>query len=177
MRSSIVASFSICLWLANLAIAAEPKIQSDRAGYEKKVAPFLSKYCQKCHSGEKPEAEFAVDSKRLANLFADAATREKWREVVNVLNAHEMPPEKELQPSLEEVVSVVDWITEQTVQAELAKRERSVVLRRLNREEYRNTIRDLVGVEFDVSGFPQDPPAGGFDNNGAALTGCCTANS
>ncbi|MCB9951582.1 MAG: DUF1587 domain-containing protein [Planctomycetaceae bacterium] len=43
-------------------------------------------------------------------------------------------------------------------------------MRRLNRNEYRNTIRDLIGVNADVSGFPQDPPAGGFDNNGRALT-------
>ncbi len=56
------------------------------------------------------------------------------------------------------------------MQAELIKRERTVVLRRLNRSEYRNTIRDLIGVDFDTSGFPQDPPAGGFDNNGGALT-------
>lgn len=56
------------------------------------------------------------------------------------------------------------------MRAELAKRETAVVLRRLNREEYKNTIRDLLGIDFDVSGFPQDPPAGGFDNNGGALT-------
>ena len=40
----------------------------------------------------------------------------------------------------------------------------------MNREEYRNTIRDLIGVDYDTSVFPQDAPAGGFDNNGSALT-------
>ncbi len=40
----------------------------------------------------------------------------------------------------------------------------------MNRDEYRNTIRDLTGVEFDVSSFPLDPLADGFDNNGKALT-------
>lgn len=68
------------------------------------------------------------------------------------------------------MADVVDWITAQTVRVELELRERTVVLRLLNRSEYRNTIRDLVGIDFDTSGFPQDPPAGGFDNNGSALT-------
>ena len=143
---------------------------ADTAGYQKTVAPFLTAYCQKCHAGEKPQADFAVDLKRLPIDFSQASTRMSWREMVNVLNSHEMPPEKEKQPKPQEVAAVVDWITQQTVRAELAGRERSVVLRRLNREEYRNTIRDLIGVDFDTSGFPQDPPAGGFDNNGGALT-------
>ena len=87
-----------------------------------------------------------------------------------MLNSHEMPPEGEPQPKPDEVARVVDWITEQMTQAELIRRDGVIVLRRLNRDEYRNTIRDLIGVDFDVSGFPQDPPSGGFDNNGKALT-------
>jgi hypothetical protein len=81
-----------------------------------------------------------------------------------------MPPEDKPQPDAAAVAAVVDWITKQAVAAEVSKREQSVVLRRLNRAEYKNTIRDLVGIDFDTSSFPQDPPAGGFDNNGSALT-------
>ena len=166
MRLSAVAIFVVMA----MPILAEEKTVLNRTGDDQKVRPFLMKYCQKCHSGEKPEGEFAVDTERLPNNFADPLIRGRWREIVNVLNSHEMPPETEKQPAIEEVGRVVDWITEQTVKAELEKRERSVVLRRINREEYRNTIRDLIGVEFDPAGFPQDPPAGGFDNNGGALT-------
>ncbi len=79
-----------------------------------------------------------------------------------------MPPEDEKQPTPQQVAAAVDWITQQTVRAELVARENRAVLRRLNRNEYHNTIRDLIGIDFDVSGFPQDPPAGGFDNNGGA---------
>ncbi len=146
------------------------KVPSDQSGYAKTVAPFFKQYCTECHEGDKPEGEFALDAQRLLNDFGDPGARSKWREVVNVLNSHEMPPEKETQPSEAEVASVVDWITEQTVRAELILRERTVVLRRLNRSEYHNTIRDLIGVDFNTEGFPQDPPAGGFDNNGGALT-------
>ena len=74
------------------------------------------------------------------------------------LNSHEMPPEDEPQPQPEEVAKVVDWITQQLVHAELYRRDSAIVLRRLNRAEYRNTIRDLIGIEFDAAGFPQDPP-------------------
>jgi Protein of unknown function (DUF1592)/Protein of unknown function (DUF1588)/Protein of unknown function (DUF1587)/Protein of unknown function (DUF1595)/Protein of unknown function (DUF1585)/Planctomycete cytochrome C len=169
MKSSV---FTLALVLiSSLALGQDaPPVPADQPGYTKTVAPFLKKYCTECHDGDKPEAEFAVDAKRLGIGFGDPATRQKWREVVNVLNSHEMPPEKETQPSATEVAAVVDWITEQTVRAELILRERTVVMRRLNRSEYHNTIRDLIGVDFNTEGFPQDPPAGGFDNNGGALT-------
>ena len=169
-RILIASLFFSSVGVVSFVHAAEPAITPDRDGYDRIIDPFVTKYCHKCHTGEKLEGEFAVDSKRLANDFNDAALKGKWREVVNVLNSHEMPPEKSPQPSPAEVAAVVDWITEQTVRAELAKRERSVVLRRLNRDEYRNTIRELIGIDFDISSFPQDPPAGGFDNNGSALT-------
>lgn len=141
----------------------------DVAGFRKTVTPFLQTYCLKCHKAGSRDNEFRVDAS-LANDFSDPASKAKWEEIVNVLNGHEMPPAGERAPRAAEVAQVVDWITAQIVSAELAKRDSSIVLRRLNRAEYRNTIRDLVVVDFDTAGFPQDPPAGGFDNNGGALT-------
>jgi hypothetical protein len=81
-----------------------------------------------------------------------------------------MPPETEPQPEPARVAEIVDWITAGIVAAELKLRENQVVMRRLNRIEYRNSIRELTGIEIDISHFPQDPPASGFDNIGAALT-------
>ena len=150
--------------------ADKPVPKADDAGYAKIVVPFFADFCVSCHGGDKPKADFSLDAKGLPKDFLDPAAKGKWKEIVNVLNSHEMPPKKSKQPASKDSAAVIDWITEQTVKVELAKRETSVVLRRLNREEYRNTIRDLVGVDFDVSGFPQDPYAGGFDNNGGALT-------
>lgn len=168
MRISL--SFALALLAPIITVAAEPVVPTDAAGYQKLVAPFLKTYCQECHAGDKPEGDFSVESTWLSYRFAEASTRNQWREVVNVLNSHEMPPEGERQPQPTEVAAIVDWITQQAVQAELTLREQQVVLRRLNRAEYHNTIRDLIGIDFDISGFPQDPPAGGFDNNGSALT-------
>ncbi|MBP3960061.1 DUF1592 domain-containing protein [Gemmata sp. G18] len=147
-----------------------PALTPDDAGYTKTVEPFFKAYCNSCHTGEKPKGDFRVDATALPNNFLDPGAAGKWKEIVNVLGSHEMPPKKARQPLPAEVSAVVDWVTGQTVRAELVTRSSSVTLRRLNRDEYRNTIRDLVGVDFDVSGFPQDPAAGGFDNNGGALT-------
>ncbi len=86
----------------------------------------------------------------------------KWGKVVDVLNSHEMPPEEEPQPNTAAVAKVVA--------AELVRRDGAIVLRRMNRTEYQDNVCDLAGVDFDVSAFPQNPPAGGFDNNSKALT-------
>jgi hypothetical protein len=144
--------------------AAEP------IGYRETVVPFFRAHCAECHLGDAPEADFSVARRDLSTDFSGVATRRQWREVLNVLNAHSMPPEESPQPSDQARAAVVDWITAQVTTAERAARATSPILRRLNRSEYRNTIRDLVGIDFDVSGFPQDPPADGFDNNGGALT-------
>ncbi len=142
---------------------------TDQAGFQAIVAPFVKTHCVRCHGPAKQEGTFRVDQ-HLKNEFVDPASKEKWSEVVNVLNSHEMPPEGEPQPKPEEVAKVVDWITEQMVRAELVRRDGQIVLRRLNRDEYRSTIRDLIGIDFDVAPFPLDPASGGFDNNGSALT-------
>jgi hypothetical protein len=146
-----------------------PKFVADEAGFKAYVQPFLVKHCERCHGDKKAEGEFRVDAV-LARNFLDPVLKSRWGEVVNVLNSHEMPPESEPQPKPEAVAKVVDWVTAQMVKAEELQRDNSVVLRRLNRTEYRNTLRDLLGVDVDLAGFPSDPPAGGFDNNGRALT-------
>lgn len=166
----IVKFVSVAVLVGSVAVAAEtPKFKADEAAFQKVVTPFLKTHCVRCHGGAKQEGNLRVEQ-HLTTDFLDPAVKEKWGEVVNVLNSHEMPPEKEPQPKVAEVAAVVDWITAQMAQAELVRRDGVIVLRRLNRDEYRNTIRDLIGVDFDTSGFPQDPPSGGFDNNGKALT-------
>lgn len=171
MRRFALAALACHLLVTFSPAADPPAFAPDAAGYAKTVAPFFKTYCNACHTGAKPKGEFALDAKSLSNDFLDPATRGKWKEVVNVLNSHEMPPKAaKQQPTAKDVAGVVDWVTDQAVKAELARRETAIVLRRLNRDEYKNTVRDLIGLDFDVAGFPQDPPAGGFDNNGGALT-------
>lgn len=133
------------------------------------VVQFFKENCIQCHSTNSKESEFKID-RSLQPQFGDAALRARWAEIVNVLNSHEMPPEDQPQPKVQQVTEVVDWITAQIVDAEQQLRENSVVMRRLNRIEYQNSIRELTGVDVDVASFPQDPLASGFDNIGSALT-------
>lgn len=133
--------------------SVEPCLHADEKGaYTDVVLPFFKKYCSECHQGEKSEGSFRLD-KSIPLDFKNAAVRNSWAEVVDVLNSHSMPPEERPKPEIDAVARMVDWITEQIVQAELQLRENAVVMRRLNRIEYKNTIRDLVGIDFDISGF------------------------
>ena len=153
------------------ALKADPgdEFVPDAAAFQTNGVAFLKQNCLRCHGEELSEGDFRVDTD-VGPAFDDLTTRGKWDEVVNVLNSHEMPPEDEPQPSADEVKSFVDWVTDELIRADKLRHDSAIVLRRMNRDEYRNTIRDLVGVDYSTKHFPQDPPTGGFDNNGAALT-------
>ena len=83
-----------------------------------------------------------------------------------------MPPADEAQPSLEERDRIVAWIENDFLPAQCGKQASSapVVIRRLNRQEYNNTIRDLLGLDLHLAdAFPPDDIGFGFDNVGSAL--------
>ena len=155
-------------------VAPEPALVKsaftpDAAGFGQQVQPFLKEHCVSCHGPEKQKGDLRLDT--LPNRFEDAATAARWAEVVHVLNRHEMPPEEKPQPAPVAAARFAEWLEGELSRAELSKRSSRVVLRRMNRAEYNNTIRDLVGVDFKpAEKFPEDPPAGGFDNIGRALS-------
>jgi len=151
------------------AFAAAPAHQPDAKGFADITKPFIEQNCINCHGPKKQKGDLRLDD--LPNDFSDPATAKKWAEVLNTVNSHEMPPEDEDQPTPESAGHFTDWLTAELGRAEIAKRSSGTVMRRINRAEYNNTIRDLIGIDFDASeSFPQDPPAGGFDNIGQALT-------
>lgn len=155
-------------FLFHTAWGGESDFASDAAGFRRDAVPLLRKYCLDCHGPETQEGEFRVD--RLTAAMTDPANLSRWHEVVNVLNSHEMPPEDSQQPDAKLVAKLVDWVTDELTRAEEFNRSADVVIRRLNRAEYKNTIRDLIGIDYDVAAFPEDASAGGFDNNGGALS-------
>jgi len=137
--------------------------------YKSRIRPLLDKYCIRCHGPVSTFGNLRLDT--LQTTFTDAATAAKWREVLDVIGGHQMPPAGDLQPSAAEANQLADWLQTNLAAAETAKRSNRVVLRRMNRAEYNNTIRDLMGIDFQpADSFPDDPPAGGFDNIGQALT-------
>ncbi len=131
---------------------------------------FLGQYCVGCHGPTQQKGDFRVDELRMSENSADAAS---WELVLDNLHLGEMPPRKHSpQPSMEEVEPITRWIEAELVRAKRALQGQTgeVVMRRLNRVEYENTIRDLFGIEGDfAAGFPEDTLDHGFDNNGAAL--------
>ena len=141
----------------------------DSAGYREIAQPFFQQHCVSCHGEEKQKGKLRM-GQDLPNDFLKSRTAELWGEVLNAVRGHEMPPEEEPQPDPEEAGKFGDWVEKELVRAERAKKSTQVVLRRMNRAEYVNTVRDLVGVEIDPGRFPEDPQAGGFDNVGEALT-------
>ncbi len=127
-------------------------------------------HCEKCHSAVKAEGDFTVAS--LTDDFNDRQNREKWLTVLAQLKEGNMPPKDEPRPQVKDVQSVIDWISTQAGKAELVRRETEgrVVMRRLNRAEYANTVRDLLGVAVDLADLlPLDTSTNGFDNNAELL--------
>ncbi len=123
---------------------------------------FLQKHCVRCHGPEKQEADLRIDT--LDARFTDKRSADAWVEVLDRLNLGEMPPADEPQPTAAELESAVMWITDQlkTLRHRAISSGGRVLLRRLTRAEYTNTIRDLLGVEFLEGEGPQDllPPDG-----------------
>lgn len=134
------------------------------------IRRFFSQHCQKCHSGTRPKGELNLES--LTQDFTDKKIREKWLAVLEQLNAGNMPPKEEPRPPAEKVKAAAQWIHEQLEAVEIAGRAEQgrVVMRRLNRAEYANTVRDLLHVEVDLSDLlPLDTSTSGFDNSAELL--------
>ncbi|QDU98395.1 DUF1592 domain-containing protein [Lignipirellula cremea] len=148
---------------------------ADLQTYAQVVQPFLRAHCLDCHGADKPQGDLRLDT--LLADFNTVRSAGQWIEVMDKLNLGEMPPQEEPQPKIEELTAVTRWIAAELRQAE--RRQRSaggrVVLRRMNRAEYANTIRDLLSVQFLPGESPLDllPPDGtaeGFDKVSSALT-------
>jgi mono/diheme cytochrome c family protein len=149
------------------AIAQEPK---PRDAFQRQVRPVLEQYCADCHMNGNAEAGIALD--RYENHAAAIQDARTWLRVRDVLQGRIMPPADETQPSLVELEAVIAWIETDFLAAECGKQISSapVVIRRLNRQEYNNTTRDLLGLDLHLADtFPADDIGFGFDNVGSAL--------
>jgi hypothetical protein len=148
--------------------AAPPAEQS---AFEKTIAPFLQRYCVECHKGDKPKGGITLDAYQSeAHARKD---RKNWATIQHVLAAGDMPPAKKPQPTKAEREFVINWIeaTLTTIDCGGPRDPGRVTIRRLNRTEYNNTIRDLCGVDFKpADDFPSDDVGYGFDNIGDVLS-------
>ena len=139
------------------------------AALDTPTVAFIKEHCLRCHGPEKAKGDLRLD--QLDADFAKPSTFERWREVVTRVQSGEMPPPKEPRPGAAQVQTVVRQLSARLDEAGARQRaDGRVVLRRLNRVEYENTVRDLFAVDVRVKEMlPEDAIAQGFDNVGAAL--------
>jgi len=149
---------------------AQPPAPEAKAFATEGVA-YLKKHCLSCHGDTRPKADLSLTKYTTAeSLLKD---RKVWQRVQDVIHGGEMPPESRPQPTtaesdafLKTVAGVFDH-HDRTAPPDPGR----VTMRRLNRLEYNNTVRDLVGVDFTpADDFPSDDVGHGFDNIGDVLT-------
>jgi hypothetical protein len=155
------------LFLALLVATAGAPLRADVDS----VLPVLEKYCVRCHKGAKPKGKVHLGKLTTKQLFLDDIAT--TRKILEVLESHDMPPKKEEQPSDEARATLVrelgSWVGEYIAESTTL---RPVVMRRLNRYEYNNAVRDLLELEGDIYPLPEkcirsdrpyfDPASGRF---------------
>ncbi|MBI3858011.1 MAG: DUF1587 domain-containing protein, partial [Planctomycetes bacterium] len=164
---------SLILLLLGASLETRGTASADGEDFDKAVRPFLDTHCVRCHGPAKQKGEFRVDT--LTRDFANASASVRWGDVLERLNTGEMPPKGEPKPKVDESSRIVDWVTARLKEGEAArsaKRER-VTFHKLTREEYANTVQDLLGVRYDAAdptGLPEDPNWHGFERIGSVLS-------
>lgn len=158
------------LLLLAVPLAAQP--ESDHAkAFQRDVAPFLAKRCVACHNAKLKNAD--LNLARLRDPKEAFAERNVWEDVIDKVRNGEMPPPGLPRPTNPELQSLSKWVDAQIERHDAATPPEPgrVTARRLNRVEYNNTIRDLLGVSFlPADDFPNDDSGYGFDNIGDVLS-------
>jgi mono/diheme cytochrome c family protein len=164
-------------WLVVVAVLVDPTAGLRPVRAEDAVTgaagmrEFLARHCADCHGESKPEGDVTLSWP--ADDAGLLAQRTLWETALRRVEAGEMPPQDQPRPEAAEAASFVAGMRQRYAEADLRAPADPgrVTMRRLNRVEYRNTIRDLAGVDFDpTTDFPSDEIGHGFDTIGDVLT-------
>lgn len=165
MKQGVKRCRLVAIWLllpGLVAAAPIPQSRPDGVPETAAVAPFLREHCERCHSGPAPEGQFTLPT-LTPSRQSDFSL---WLKVRNQLRHGTMPPAAEPQPQTELRTQVVAEISHWLMdwQAAVNRQQGRTVLRRLNRSEYVNTIRDLLEVDIELKDLlPENPAEPGFD--------------
>jgi mono/diheme cytochrome c family protein len=150
-------------------------VQSSRSqsadDFQPRVLPILSKNCMGCHNDRAQTAGLSFETFRDAT--AAAKTPDVWQKALEKLNSGQMPPPPTAPLSAAEIATIAGWVRSLPGVTDVSSNNSPgrVTARRLNRAEYNNTIRDLLGVSLrPANDFPVDDSGYGFDNNGDVLS-------
>jgi len=139
--------------------------------FAKDVLPFLTQHCYECHGNGKKKGDMSLD--KFQNDESVLKDRLTWDNIQHMLRTGQMPPKERPRPPAPDIAKVLGDIDVVLNSLDCTKGRNvgRVTLHRLNRAEYNNTIRDLVGVDFKpAADFPSDDVGYGFDNIGDVLT-------
>lgn len=179
-KQYVILSVLAVLAIASLAVAVNSRRAAPRkaldlvladAEFGSQVLPVLQKNCWDCHGDGARKGDVNFDGH--TNIHTLLADRRLWERVLHTVKTGEMPPKKrQTQPTAGERTNLVAWLDRTLFPVDPEHPDPGrVTLRRLNRVEYDNTIRDLVGVDFQpAADFPQDDVGYGFDNIGDVLS-------
>jgi hypothetical protein len=140
------------------------------AHFRKEIQPILKEYCYDCHGDGMDKGNVSFDGFKSDEELL--AKRDLWWAVLKNLRAGIMPPAKKPRPPEKDKSRLEDWIKHEAFAIDPKDPDPGrVTIRRLNRVEYRNTIHDLMGIDFKAAEeFPPDDTGYGFDNIGDVLT-------
>ena len=139
------------------------------ARFDSDILPVLQRFCWDCHADGMSKGGLSLDSFKSE---ADIRRNPKvWDGIMFNVDNWLMPPAKKKQPTAEERARLVQWIDDTIHPVDPANPDPGrVTIRRLNRAEYNNTIRDLIGLDLKPADtFPDDDSGYGFDNIGDVL--------
>jgi hypothetical protein len=156
--------------LAQTPMAKASRSSGSAISFDTGIKPLLSEYCFACHGNGKKKGDIVLDQwNDEAAAVHDPAI---WQRVLKMIQHGEMPPENKPQPSAAERARLMKWIETKVFQFDCEHPDPGrAPIRRLNRAEYNNTIRDLLGVDFKpAEDFPVDDSGHGFDNMADALS-------
>jgi hypothetical protein len=163
-----------CMLLLLLAGTTVSSAWASPPNFEREVLPFLKQHCYACHDAKHAKAGLRLD--QLGTDFLRGTTADEWHEVINQINSGAMPPEDEPRPDPQAAFAVVEWVGAKLKEAEKLARMSGgrILMRRLNRQEYANTVGDLFQldphfVEKLKRELPADGKAEGFDRISSAL--------
>jgi hypothetical protein len=143
------------------------------AELDPKENDFIESHCIDCHDADSAKGDFRIDT---LSAKVGVEDNSKWLEVMERINSGEMPPKKvKKRPGAEETANVVAWISARMKEGEAARMAARgrVSYNRLTRNEYVNTVQDLLGVHYDATdpgAFLEDPDWHGFERIGSVLT-------
>ena len=162
---------AVCTMMTLCVASASAQSPSPAHDFARDVVPFLKLHCFECHNTEESEGGIAFDQYKQSGKVQE--NYDLWERVIRLVNEQQMPPADQPQPDKGEIAKLSS-----ALEVELSRFDCSadqhpgrVTIRRLNKAEYNNTIRDLTGLDLNLAdSFPSDDVGEGFDNIGDVLS-------